>query len=471
MPRKRELTWHKARKCWKRTYKGRTYYFAKGQCRGKTDEAGYQQALHEFHLLRVRLDREARGVEQDAAVEVAAQQVPPRRPFMAPFGEQSFAAPVGTGPMPMEAEFGAYDTEIPMATDYARLGFTPTPLNGKPPTEIMLTELVEQYLVARRVDVEAGKLSVAMYGQDKCKAEDFLAFAADQGVTMASQIAEPLLDFYRQIQLKLTVHEDTDARISGETAKKRLATIARVIRWGYKRRYVGEMPRNLDREFAAVPIPEPEPNFLSVDEVRQVFLNASTRTRLYILLALNAGYTQREIALLEHAHVDWDTGVITRKRPKTSKPQVHKLWPSTLKLLRAEATPGGPKGLVLLGAKGNPLIVQEVRTDGMLRHNDTIRLAYARVVKKLGHKGLKWAFKTLRKTGCDLIAQEYQKYPHVTDQYLAHGEKKMSRHYCDEHFDLLFEALAWLDKQFHLDDLLPKRPPTPKRKKKEVAAG
>lgn len=466
MPRKRELTWHKARKCWKRTYKGRTYYFAKGQCKGKTDEAGYQQALHEWHALLVRLDREA---GQEVAVEAAAQQTPPRRPFMAAFGEQSFAAPVGTGPMPMEAGLGAYDTEIPMATDYRHLGFTPTPLNGKPPTEIKLTELVEQYLVARRVDVETEKLSVAMYGQDKCKAEDFLAFAAEQGVTMASQITEPLLDFYRLVQFKLTAHEDAEHRISGETARKRLATVARVIRWGYKRRYVAEMPRNLDREFAAVPVPEATPNYLSVDEVREVFLNASIRTRLYILLGLNCGYTQKEIATLEHAHVDWDTGVITRKRPKTSKPQVHRLWPSTLKLLKAEATPG-PKGLVLLGAKGNPLIVQEVRPDGMLRHNDTIRLAYARVVKKLGHKGLKWAFKTLRKTGCDLIAREYQKYPHVVDQYLAHGEKKMARHYCDEHFELLFEALAWLDKQFHLDDLLDKKPPTPKRKKKGVKA-
>ena len=47
MPRKRELTWHAPRKCWKKVFKGKLYYFGQKRCRGKSDEAGYQAAAHE----------------------------------------------------------------------------------------------------------------------------------------------------------------------------------------------------------------------------------------------------------------------------------------------------------------------------------------------------------------------------------------------------------------------------------------
>ena len=45
--------------------------------------------------------------------------------------------------------------------------------------------------------------------------------------------------------------------------------------------------------------------------------NTSDRTKLYILLMLNCGMTQKDVADLQKTEVDWDAGYISRKRSKT----------------------------------------------------------------------------------------------------------------------------------------------------------
>ena len=72
------------------------------------------------------------------------------------------------------------------------------------------------------------------------------------------------------------------------------------------------------------------PKFFTVDEVKTMYAKATPRMRLYLLLALNGGFTQIDIATLTHNMVDLDKGVISRDRNKTSVPQGCKLWPLTL---------------------------------------------------------------------------------------------------------------------------------------------
>ena len=75
--------------------------------------------------------------------------------------------------------------------------------------------------------------------------------------------------------------------------------------------------------------------------------------------------------------------------------------------------------------------------------------------------------KSFRSTG----AQELERIvlgtaPHVVDQYLAHGDKKLARHYREQELTALFEALDKLGEFFNLD-----RPQTakPKRSSKRPA--
>jgi len=92
----------------------------------------------------------------------------------------------------------------------------------------------------------------------------------------------------------------------------------------------------------------------TIEEVR-AFLAAcaSERTRLYILLCLNCGMYQNDLAELRQDEVDWARGTIKRARSKTrerGEPVVtYKLWPETfprgLTLLHTPAPLMYPKGM------------------------------------------------------------------------------------------------------------------------------
>jgi integrase len=201
-------------------------------------------------------------------------------------------------------------------------------------------------------------------------------------------------------------------------------------------------------DYAKVALPPPTPQFYSTEEVKALFSAAIPRTQLYILLGLNLGYTQADIASLEHPMINWAQGIVTRIRHKTGQPQKAKLWPITAELLKQEMTDARKSNLVLLGKNDNPLIVETVNGKGNPIRLDTVRLAFKQLKAKLkDNRG----FKTFRKTGADAIAKQYQSAPHLVDLYLAHSDQGMRKHYANQYFDELFKATDWLAGHFGLD--------------------
>jgi hypothetical protein len=63
------------------------------------------------------------------------------------------------------------------------------------------------------------------------------------------------------------------------------------------------LPKTLD-EYAAVSRDKPKPKFWTAEECQTLVAKASQRTKLYILLGLNAGYTQIDISSLRHDMID-----------------------------------------------------------------------------------------------------------------------------------------------------------------------
>ena len=63
------------------------------------------------------------------------------------------------------------------------------------------------------------------------------------------------------------------------------------------------------------------------------------------------------------------------------------------------------------------------------------------------------SFKTFRKTSSDMIERQYGPESKLAEQFLGHTEKATKRFYVDQHFDRLFEALAWLETCFDLASL------------------
>ncbi len=80
----------------------------------------------------------------------------------------------------------------------------------------------------------------------------------------------------------------------------------------------------------------------TVEEVRRLLDGCegfSERTRLYLLLMLNCGMYQNDIAELRRDEVSWSKGTVTRARSKTRERQgpvvTYRLWPETFSLLRS----------------------------------------------------------------------------------------------------------------------------------------
>ena len=106
---------------------------------------------------------------------------------------------------------------------------------------------------------------------------------------------------------------------------------------------IKSLPRVLDSQSKALAIQElrNKPVVFSNEELATLFRAAKPRMKLYMLLMLNCGMTQKDVSDLNVLEVDWEEGRIIRKRSKTrgngNVPEVdYRLWPETWDLLQQE---------------------------------------------------------------------------------------------------------------------------------------
>jgi len=309
---------------------------------------------------------------------------------------------------------------------------------------ITIRELIDQFLEHRKAQIGDGHndISVATYADDKYQLEAFAAYCAKQNrASLADVIRPDFLDKHKA---------STKAAHSTVTLWHAVKAVKRLLVWGWKHDYLEALPRNLD-DYAHVERPKPTPKFFTAEEVKTMYAQASPRMKLYILLALNGGCTQVDIATLKHPMIDWATGIISRDRHKSGVPQSCKLWPFTLSLLKEQATEPKGDNLVLLSEEGNPLVYEAINAkSGKHSKVDSIRSAFNRLKAKCKMKNGR-SFKVFRKTGADTLAKQYQSEAYLVDLYLAHSANGMRRHYAHQYFDELHKATDWLASVYGFD--------------------
>jgi integrase len=186
----------------------------------------------------------------------------------------------------------------------------------------------------------------------------------------------------------------------------------------------------------------------SVEEVRAMLAACdgfSERTKLYLLLMLNCGMYQNDIAELLAEEVNWTRGTLTRARSKTRErggPVVtYKLWPETLALLKKHRAKDGD--LALATDEGKPLVRYWLE-DGAMRRYDCIHSAWSRLAAKMGGRKMRLGMKHLRKTAASLLGQHPQ-YKFYANHFLADSPRTVAdRHYVVPSDEEFFAALAWL---------------------------
>jgi integrase len=182
-------------------------------------------------------------------------------------------------------------------------------------------------------------------------------------------------------------------------------------------------------------------------EVRTILAAATERTRLLVLLMLNCGMYQSDIADLGTNEVDWQAGTITRPRTKRPGGMVtrYQLWPETFALLkkyRASKQVLNARGFarLLLTGEGNPLTSFAIK-DGKVSHYDAVKGIWRTVMDKTK---IRKPPKLFRKTAATKLG-EHEGYKYYQSYYLSHAPKSMAdRHYTIPSDTEFFAALAWL---------------------------
>jgi hypothetical protein len=211
---------------------------------------------------------------------------------------------------------------------------------------------VDRFVAVKMADVAAGELSAGRAVKLRLYLTEFADWVGYD--TAVTEIAGQTLSDYR-LELLKRVESQTWSR---PTAKDRLDSVKSFVRWLWQIEAIASLPRILHGKSQALQIGAAPPRIVifTKQEIDLSLAKACDRTKLYILLMLNCGMTQKDIADLLPTEVDWDVGRITRRRSKTDKfanvPEVrYLLWPETLRLLRQERSGTGSER-VLVNEKG-----------------------------------------------------------------------------------------------------------------------
>lgn len=431
MPRKRELTYHKQGRCWRKYRNGKRYYLDPRGVR-KSDAQAYEQALANWQALLTELEADellgiSRPYSQSDVKRIARQTLP-----------------VDCHKCDVAPEIVA--VSLTMASDYSAL-LPSLASNGLAVGDTSLEALKAYYLGERRAEVNAGLISAKMYAEHSAKLDDFQSFASHFQRTDINNVDTDLLTAYRREQMNRISKAKADGGISKATARKRLQIVQRFMTWAYKVEALKELPRILLSDFAKIKLNPPKPTFYTPDEVRTLFDAASPRLQAAMMLACNCGFTQADVATLTWDMIDAKTRILKRERSKTGVESQHRLWPSTLKALRSISK--AKAGVIFNGPRG-PLLQQTVGDDGKVKLYDQIFIDYRGLKRKLNLDDDARTFKHIRKSAANEIAKGFQDKPYLTDQFLSHSVGAMKKHYVAQHFDELFTACDYLESVYQL---------------------
>ncbi|MDM4018239.1 tyrosine-type recombinase/integrase [Roseiconus lacunae] len=310
------------------------------------------------------------------------------------------------------------------------------------------------YLELHRKRVEAGELSAGRYQKIQTCVDFFVAWYG-KSTAVATIDGRTLARLHSHL-LELV---SKDACAPGY-ANDRLREVRSLIRWLWEQDAVEKLPKNIDSRGLRIARKASTPQTFTVFEIEKLVRTSNGRVRLWILLGLNCGMTQRDISELQDSQVDWLVGRITRKRSKTQKHEsvptvTYKLWPETHQLLK-ELRSGGER--VLVNRNGQPLLQEYVDDNGKYKKNDNIRNAYNRLLTKAD---LTKSFKLLRKTSASLL-DNHSTFRGLGELFLGHAPRTVAqRHYIQTTDTALDDAIDYLRSHLRISHAVAKLEETP----------
>ena len=170
------------------------------------------------------------------------------------------------------------------------------------------------------------------------------------------------------------------------------------------------------------------PKMLEAEEVRRLLGEPGTQLKAMILLGINCGFGNTDVATLPMSALDLDRGWVTFPRPKTGIPRRCSLWPETVAALREvladRAKPAGfdGLGLVFINSRGSTWVkaVDEWRSD-------KVSIAFRTLIKRLGLHREGSGYYTCRHVFRTIA--DGAKDPVAIDLIMGHADHTMGGHY------------------------------------------
>ena len=501
--RSRKLTWQKrpdGKGRWKKVYRGKPYYFEGGN--GKSDYVAYRAALEAWQRLKLTLDVEAevskphRGAYEDAirqwegvyawakeqedeAVMAAAAtrladlrarlalpKPGPLNPFDRPARKdhltwaplldwmaqdlgpdvgqvsdaeaEAFCEHIGVDVQDLQAHRlrGVLAHVVKTAVWRDRLKTQRRKQDGVP-HELTVASQVEAYVTVRgRSGITAG--AVENIRRHLNRFSDFV----EPTTEVEALTAKSLDDFHGHLVGLVDQRE-----LTAVSARNLLQTVRGWLRWAWERQLLPELPRNLNTPAHRIRPELKAVKPVSLEDLKRLYAAATEPLRLYMLLALNTGMTQVDVADMRPEQVDFKAGTLTRRRGKTkgfgSVPTVvYPLWPESLRLLKELRSTSQER--LLVAPQGGPL-KHESHRDGRLAKHDFIGQAFGRLAHRIGAKA---SFKGLKKTSATLL-RGHPSYNGLEALFLDHAARSTAdKHYAAVPTALFAEAVNWLRGQF-----------------------
>lgn len=334
----------------------------------------------------------------------------------------------------------------PPASGSGNLVVTPDVALGTPPWEVgpdgsgSLRQLVDRFIESVKVDAGLGRArNLRRYVDDFLK-----SLPADVTIEVAFSGAM-LADYLEKVK---------SSSLAKSTMRDKVASVKQLATWLYEREHLDSLPRLIVANKFKAEASEGDPDPYDADDVKAILAASSGRARLYILMSINTGMTQQDIADLAPHEVDWEAGKIIRKRSKTSdKKNVPTVswtqWPETFELLCKYKSKDPNR--VIVNAQGEPLVL--VREVGeKTRRTDAVAKTMSRLRDKMKRKD-PITFKRFRSTAASML-EEHEIYGRYVDHFLGHAPSSIAaKHYVRPSQDQFDKAVAWLRTSFGIDQL------------------
>jgi integrase len=303
---------------------------------------------------------------------------------------------------------------------------------------LVMGDLCERYLNAKRLLVESGELSPRTFGQYHSNCKRLIAqfgkhrrvdsLTPDDFEKLRSQIAKKsgVVGIANEIRLTRMVFKYASPTGAG--------LIASPVRFGPTFMVKADKIRK-----AAI---GKAPRMFEAAEIRKLLSKADEVLKAQILLAINCAFGQADLSELPKTAIDLAGGWATFPRVKTGVERKAALWPETIAAirkalpLRPEPKDAADANCVFLTSHKNRL----VRCTAKFGHRDAVSAAFGRLLDDLKLKRPGLQFYALRHT-FRTIADETRDFPAI-DRIMGHADHTMGGRYRERIDDGRLQAVA-----------------------------